>query len=400
MADLKNMKGISDADRKMIEQAESLMGTDPSEIGAAKSYFWGNLRSDLLFPYYDIAKESPGGDGRVRPPAGRARGLPQERAPVDPDRSGAVRARVGAQAALRHGRARHDDHQGVRRLGMGITSYNRVLEVIGKYCGSTAVIVSAHQSDRLQGGHALRHRAAEAEWLPKLAREWLSAFCLSEPNVGCDAGGAGNHDRAQRGRRALHHQRREEVGDQRRHQRAVHRHGQADDARREAARLRRRMPSGHGRHRPLLEEPRQVRHRGTWQARITFKNVKVPKWHLLHKEGKGLNVALTCLNYGRCTLSAGMLAAQSVRWTRRSSGARRATSSAARSATSSRSARRSPAWRRTPTPMDAVLYMTTGFLDRATRTSASRPRSARSGAARWAGARSTTPCRSWAARAT
>jgi acyl-CoA dehydrogenase family member 9 len=26
-------------------------------------------------------------------------------------------------------------------------------------------------------------------WLPNLATEWLSAFCLSEPNVGCDAGG-------------------------------------------------------------------------------------------------------------------------------------------------------------------------------------------------------------------
>ena len=47
--------------------------------------------------------------------------------------------------------------------------------------------------------------------------------------------------------------------------------------------------------------------RGTWQARIRLTNVKVPKANLLHKEGKGLNVALTCLNYGRCTLSAGML---------------------------------------------------------------------------------------------
>jgi hypothetical protein len=60
--------------------------------------------------------------------------------------------------------------------------------------------------------------------------------------------------------------------------------------------------------------------RGTWQARIRFKNARIPKANLLHKEGKGLQVALSCLNYGRCTLSAGMLGSakhcmdQSIKW--------------------------------------------------------------------------------------
>ena len=48
---------------------------------------------------------------------------------------------------------------------------------------------------------------------------------------------------------------------------------------------------------------------GTWQARMRFTNVKVPRANRLHHEGRGLNVALTCLNIGRCTLSAGMMGA-------------------------------------------------------------------------------------------
>ncbi len=104
--------------------------------------------------------------------------------------------------------------------------------------------------------------------------------------------------------------------------------------------------------------------RGRWQARMRFTDVKVPRVNLLHEEGKGLKVALTCLNYGRCTLSAGMVGAakramhQAGKWAEYRHQFDRAIAEfeliqeklAAMSAYCY--------------AMDAMLYMTTGFIDR------------------------------------
>src|SRR5205823_15051909 len=73
--------------------------------------------------------------------------------------------------------------------GLGITSYNRVLERIGRYCGSTAVLVSAHQSIGCKAIMLVGTEEQKRRWRPGLATNTLSAFCLSEPNVACDAGG-------------------------------------------------------------------------------------------------------------------------------------------------------------------------------------------------------------------
>jgi hypothetical protein len=91
-----------------------------------------------------------------------------------------------------------------------------------------------------------------------------------------------------------------------------------------------RLHAGHGGDRHLPEEPQQVRHPGHVAGPHPLQQRQGPPKNLLHKEGKGLNVALTCLNYGRCTLSAGMLGGakramdQGIKW------ARPATSSSAR----------------------------------------------------------------------
>ena len=59
MADLKSQKGISEKDRKLLEEAESLLGPEPESMGFVKNLFWGRVREELLFPYPDWTKQTP-----------------------------------------------------------------------------------------------------------------------------------------------------------------------------------------------------------------------------------------------------------------------------------------------------------------------------------------------------
>ena len=51
MADLQQLKNVSETDKKMIADAEALLGPEPTSMGFVKNLFWGNLREDLVFPY-------------------------------------------------------------------------------------------------------------------------------------------------------------------------------------------------------------------------------------------------------------------------------------------------------------------------------------------------------------
>ncbi len=364
MADLKKMKGVSERDQKMIADAETLLGPEPSSMGVVKNFFWGNLREELLFPYPDIAKTSP-----------------QETAECDQ-----LLARLEEYLKHEHPSVKIDQEQYIPEwviqklfdlgvlgmtiskefggLGMGITSYNRVLDLIGAYCGSTAVVVSAHQSIGCKAVMLFGTEEQKHRWLPKLAREWLSAFCLSEPNVGCDAGG--QETRCELSADGTHYIL----------------NGEKKWATSGAisglftVMAKQKMEDGKERVTALVCTPdmdgidifqknrSKCGIRGTWQARIRFTNVRVPRQNLLHKEGRGLNVALSCLNFGRCTLSAGMLGGarrakeQAIKWaqTRYQFGRPLADFELVRQKVAHMSA--------LCYAMDAVLYMTTGMLDR------------------------------------
>ncbi len=366
MADLKNLKNVSEKDRRMIEDAEALLGPEPSSMGFVKNLFWGNLREELAFPYPETDAEETA-------------------------RCDQLLARLDEYLRTEHPAIQIDQEQEIPRwvidrlfelgvlgmtipkeyggLGLGITSYNRVLERIGQSCGSTAVLVSAHQSIGCKAIMLFGTEEQKKVWLPHLAKDWLSAFCLSEPNVGCDAGG--QETRCEKSADGeyyiLNGEKKWATSGAISGLFTVMAKQKVTDPKtgKETERVTALVCTPDMEGVDIFQKNRsKCGIRGTWQARIRFKDVKVPKFNLLHQEGRGLNVALTCLNYGRCTLSAGMLG-----------GARRAMDQAVKWSQTRYQFQRPLAefelvqkriahMAALCYAMDAVLYMTTGMLDR------------------------------------
>ncbi len=360
MADLKNMKGISEADRKLLEQAEEWLGAEPAKMGPVKNLFWGNLKEQFYFPYPEQdAKEQAECDQLL---ARLDEYLRKEHPAVLIDQEQEIPdwviKRLFEIGVL--GMTIPKEYGG---LGLGITSYNRVLERVGFSCGSTAVLCSAHLSIGCGAVKLFGSPEQKSKWLPKLAKEWVSAFCLSEPNVGCDAGGQETtFTKTPDGDYIINGEKKWATS------------GAISGLFTVMAREDR--PDGKGKISALVCHPEmegveifqknrsKCGIRGTWQARIRFHNVRIPKFNLLGQEGRGLQIALSCLNYGRCTLSAGMLGGarrvrdQSTKWGMTSF--QFAKPLADKELVRQKIARMAAY----DYAMDSVLYMTTGMLDR------------------------------------
>jgi alkylation response protein AidB-like acyl-CoA dehydrogenase len=72
-------------------------------------------------------------------------------------------------------------------LGLSQVNYNRIIACIASYCGSTAVWLSAHQSIGVP--QPLKHFGTpeqKQKYLPRFREGAISAFALTEPNVGSD----------------------------------------------------------------------------------------------------------------------------------------------------------------------------------------------------------------------
>ena len=365
-AGLQNMKNISVEDRRMIQDVEAMMGPEPSELGFVKNLYWGRFREDLVFPY-----PAEGNEEREKCDALLEKlesYLKNEHPSVQIDREERMPSwcidRLFEMGVM--GMTIPEEYGG---LGLGVTSYNRVLELIGRHCASTAVMVSAHQSIGCKAIMLFGTDDQKERFLPMAARHQLSAFCLSEPNVGSDASNqetrcTKNEDGAYY---VLNGEKKWSTSGALSGVLTVMAKQRMTDPKtgEETDKVTALICTPDMEGVDVFEKNRsKAGIRGTWQARIRFNDVKVPKENCLHEEGKGLTVALTCLNYGRCTLSAGVSGAarqamnQSVKWvqTRHQFGRPLAEFELVQQKIARMAAY--------TYAMDAVLYLVTGMLDR------------------------------------
>ena len=362
----KELKKVSTKDREYIQSGLEMLGPDPDSIGHIKNIFYGNLNEKLVFPYPNVGAEETARCDQLLAELGDY--LDDEHPSIEIDVNQEIPPHV-VQRLFDMGVLGMTIPAEYGGGGFGITSYNRVLARIGRTCGSTAVLVSAHQSIGCKAVMLFGSDEQKARFLPRMAKDALSAFCLSEPNVGCDAGG--QETRCELSEDGTHYilngekkwatsgalsglftvMAKQEVTDP----------GTGATKTKVTALI--CSPDMEGVE--IFSRNRaKCGIRGTWQARIRLNNVKVPVENRLHQEGKGLNVALTCLNYGRCTLSAGMVGAgsyayeQALKWATYRYQFQRPIADFAQM---QEKLARMASWNYA---MDAMLYMTTGFLDR------------------------------------
>jgi acyl-CoA dehydrogenase family protein 9 len=289
---------------RQMREAEELLGTKETR-SFAKSLFFGRWDADLALPYPTLGAEE---QAELDPFLARVREF--LRREVDP-------AAIDREARIPDAVIRGLAELGVMSMaipqeyggkGLSQAAYCRVMEEIGAWDASVAVLVNAHQSIGLKSLLLFGTEAQKAQWLPRLARgEMLAAFALTEENAGSDAGGI--ETRAVLNPEGTHY-----ILNGRKQWITnggiaglltvmAKVPGDRDDRGREPITAFLVTPDMPG-FEVVAVALEKCGIRGTATAKLAFHDMPAPIENIIGPPGKGLRVALTLLDFGRTTFGA------------------------------------------------------------------------------------------------
>ena len=293
-------KAASDPRReRQVREAKELLFTGPQKLGVAKGLFLGRFVADWVMPYPQIPAQQAAAVQRSI--AELRRFLDEQLDPAAIDRQADIPRNVieglaqlgvlGMTAPVEFG------GRGFSQLG-----YCRVMEEIGARCASTSVFINCHHSIGMRALLLFGTPEQQRRWLPPLARgEQLAGFALTEEEAGSDA--ANVQTQAQPSPDGSHYV----LNGEKRYITnvaiaqvlTVMARTPVPDKNESAVTAFLVTPDMPG---FVVLEPRMEKLglRGTATARLSFRDMPVPKENILGPLGKGLKVA----TFGACTTGA------------------------------------------------------------------------------------------------